>query len=129
MLTEKQITNLRKTVRQKWVPWLFLFVTLFHLFLVGGEIFRAHRLCSLSGLPWKQALSFAFSHPRLSAMYSGIEVASGNHIKDAMFYSFGAIWFFGIFLIMRITLQRQAVLLEYIDKLKDAQSAPQPPPQ
>src|SRR5450759_3557472 len=87
MITQKQIQNLRKSVRyRRWMPWLILFVAVFFLFNAGRHLFFVHRICTLFGLTWNHVLSFTFTCPEPNQSYKGIEVLAADEIKMAMFY-------------------------------------------
>lgn len=116
MLTEKQIQNLRKVVRHKWIPGFMLGMGVFCLFAAGMKILFVQRICSLSGLTWNHVLSLAFSRPEPAASYQGVEVLAAGGVETAILYFGCAIIFVIYFFVVRSMRKRNMLLLQYIDK-------------
>lgn len=122
MLNDKQIANMRKIVRYKWVPWLMLFMMMIYLAGAGLKLIVVNRLCSQTELTWPQALSLTFSTPLPENIYSGVEVIATGLIEGAILYFVAAILCVIFFSGARRMRERDKLLLQYIDKEKELQA-------
>jgi hypothetical protein len=116
MLTDKQIANMRKMVRWRWVsPFLYLMSAMM-LASALGRVYIVKLLCERTGITWAQVWKVTLSGADLNTIYVGAELKAQELIHQSVM---------GLILAIVLAVgasfanqqrSRDILLLEYIDK-------------
>ena len=121
MLTEKEISKLRRISGHKWISWFVLVMAACSVFSAGKNLISIQRLHSLSGLTWQELLATTFSSPGPAPFLRGWESIAAMKMHGAML-SFGlAIAFIACYFIIKRLHGKDALLDEQVCEAQETQ--------
>jgi hypothetical protein len=118
MLTDKQIANMRKLAKWRWVsPFLYVISALMVASSLG-RIYIVDILCKRTGITWSQVCQVALSGPDMNTVYVGAELKAQELIHLSILGLILAMMFAAGALTAGQRRKQDILLLEYIDKEK-----------
>jgi hypothetical protein len=118
MLTEKQITNMRKMVNRRWSSQLMVVLSILMVFSAGLRFFTIDVLCQRTGITWSQVWTVACYGPDINTIYIGAELKAQGLLHEAYFGLALAIFMTACAFTIARQRKNNILLLEYIDKEK-----------
>jgi hypothetical protein len=85
MLTDKEIAELRVSVRRTWVPWVLCVLGLLLFFGAIARVYMVQVICERTGITWAQILQVVRSGPDFNTIYVGAELRAQSLLDMALF--------------------------------------------
>lgn len=116
MLTDKEITELRLSVKRTWVPWMLSVLSLTLLFGSIARVYLVDVVCTRSGITWSQVWQVQRYGADMNTVYVGAEMRAQEMLHMAYFGVALSIILAATAVASIRQRRKDRMLLEYIDR-------------
>jgi hypothetical protein len=85
MLTDKEIAELRLSVKRTWVPWALSVLSLMLFFGSVARVYLVDVVCKRNGITWSQVWQVQRQGADMNTVYVGAEVRAQEMLHMAYF--------------------------------------------